>query len=180
MNATVPSYDLIQVEQQWRNQLEKDNRTVIGYLEGMVQGNLTLPPEKIAAIVNYLTYLESYFSSYTPTAINMKGSGYPQLFDRLQQILADIHQSKAIYTQMYENALTTHQRQEAIRQEVSTDWLKATQDAMNRRQQVFDQSFRQWQSAFNHTCPYCNFYVGDSYFSTDICPRCGRLLRGGY
>ena len=178
MSDNVP--DLGQVEQQWLNQVETDNGTAIGHLQGLVPGNQALPPDKLAAIVNYVTQLENHFATYTPTALHMKSAGRPRLFDRLQQILADLRQSKTIYMQMYENALATQQRMQAIQQQVSADWLKATQAVIDRRKQVFDQSFKQWQSAFNHTCPYCNYYVGDAYFSTDTCPRCGRLLRGGY
>ncbi len=180
MSETVPSQDLTHLEQQWLKQLETDNRTAMDYAQGLLPGNQLLPAGKLAAIVNYMTSLESHFTAYTSTALHLKSSGRPQLFGRLQQILADLRQAKTTYLQMYENALTAQQRRQAIQQQVSQAWLKATQDVIDRRKQVFDQSFRQWQAAFNHTCPYCNYYAGDAYFNTDICPRCGRLLRGGY
>jgi hypothetical protein len=180
MRQNAPADDLIQVEQRWLNQLETDNHTGIGYIQGLTPAGQILSADKLAAIINYVTYLENYFTAYISTALHLKTSGRMYLFDRLQQILADLHQCKAIYMQMYENALATQQRMQTIQQQVSTDWLKATQDVIERRRQVFDNSFKQWQAAFNHTCPYCNYYVGDAYFSTDICPRCSRLLRGGY
>jgi hypothetical protein len=180
MNATVSSEDLTQYEQRGLAQLEKDNGTGMGYISQLAPSNVLLPPDKIAAIVNYVADLERHFISYNPAALYLKNVGRPRLFDRLQRILNDLRQSKTIYVQMYEDALTTQQRTQAIPHQVSTDWLKATQDALDRQKQAFDQSFRQWQASFNHTCPYCNYYMGDSYFSTDICPRCGRLLRGGY
>jgi len=180
MSQNASTEDINQAEQRWLNQLETDNRTGLGYLQGLSPAGQVLSADKLAAIINYLTNLENHFTTYTSGALYFKNSGRPSLFDRLQQILADLHQSKATYMQMYENALATQQRMQAIQQQVSADWLRGTQDVIDRRRQVFDNSFKQWQAAFNHTCPYCNYYVGDAYFSTDICPRCGRLLRGGY
>jgi len=175
MNGTVSSEDRTQYEQRALSQLEKDYGTGIAHIGELVPSNVVLPPDKIVAIIDYVTCLERHLISYNPAALYLKNVGRPHLFDKLQQILSDFRQSKTIYVQMHDDALKSQGR---IPPQVSMDWLQGAQDALDRQQRAFDQSFRQGQAIFNNTCPYCNYYMGGAYF--DVCPQCGRLLRGGY
>lgn len=136
-------------------------------------------PAKIASILDYLQRCENYFrSNYEHAARRLLELGHPRLFQRMQVIVADLRQAEEVYKQMHASALASQAKIAHIQQEASQAWVQAMQESMRTRQQVFDKHNRQWSADFTKTCVHCGYYLGDSYYHFDICPKCGRLLRG--
>jgi LPS sulfotransferase NodH len=170
---------LIQAEQDWLAWLEDANsKTTVELERAMPSGRAATPPE-IASIIDYVQRCENYFrSSCEHAALRLLELGHPRLYQRMQAIVADLRQAEQVYKQMHASALASQAQIAHMQQEASQAWVQAMQESMRRRQQVFDNHNRQWSADFNKICVHCGYYLGDSYYHFDICPKCARLLRG--
>lgn len=179
MAATTP--DPAQLEQQWLASLEEQYRNGGAYLQNAIPANRAATPEEIAAVLAYLRQLDTWIQqSYGPTAQYLLGTGRPALSTRVAQVRADIEGAAARYMGMYQGAVASRQAIQQAQQQASQQWVQTQQDALARQQQVFDQANRQWTADFTRSCAHCNYYLGDWYYSTGRCPRCGWLLRGSW
>jgi LPS sulfotransferase NodH len=173
------SLSLIQAEHDWLASLEDASSKITAEIGRAVPSGRAATPAEIASIIDYVQRCEDYFrSTYEHAALRLLELGHPKLFQRTQAIVADLRQSEQVYRQMHATALASQARIAQMQQKVSLAWVRAMEESMRTRQQVFDKHNRQWSANFNRTCVHCGYYLGDSYYHCDICPQCGRLLRG--
>ncbi|MGC1335540.1 MAG: hypothetical protein WA812_09175, partial [Candidatus Cybelea sp.] len=85
---------------------------------------------------------------YKTMALYLKGLGFDQLFDRVEPVLAEIHQAAVAYTQMYKNALDSEVKMHAIGQETAQTWFDTMQRMMKTQQAAFDAANSQWEATF--------------------------------
>ena len=170
---------LMQAENEWLASLENANsKTTAEISRALVGGHMATPGE-IASIIDYVQRCENYIrSTYETAAIRLSELGHPKLFQRTQAIVAELRQAEQVYRQMHATAIKSEARIAQIQREASQAWVDAMRESMNTRQQIFDKHNRQWSADFKGTCVHCGYYLGNSYYNVDICPKCGRLLRG--
>ena len=118
------SQDPARLEQIWLSNLEAQYQLVNKNL----QAYLASPPfhnsGELASWVSYMSAVESYFAQYKTMALYLKGLGFDQLFDRVEPVLAEIHQAAVAYTQMYKNALDSEVKMRAIGQETARNLVR--------------------------------------------------------
>lgn len=142
------SEDPARLEQIWLSNLEAQYQLVNKNL----QAYLASPPfhnsGELASWVSYMSAVESYFAQYKTMALYLKGLGFDQLFDRVEPVLAEIHQAAVAYTQMYKNALDSEVKMRAIGQETAQTWFDTMQRMMKTQQAAFDAANSQWEATF--------------------------------
>jgi len=118
---------------------------------------------QILTFVNELNTYLNRLTAHSGTAIDLLHKGRPAFSKKLEEVMIPYvqEQIKRFY-QLYENK----RRFEPVY-------------PTSPMQSAFNESFRRWQSVFNHTCLHCTHYLGDLYYKVDICPPCGRCPRPG-
>src|SRR5581483_5679803 len=168
--------DVNALEQQWLAQLEQSNQLGMSRVLALAPNDRAATVYELSSVIAYLGQLEGYFSGYEAVALYLRSMGRPRLFDRLQQLLADLRQAKAIYTRSFRGAPAPSPPPRSP--SPAAPEVSALDDAMKRQQDAFDAHFAQWQSGFNKACAHCKNPLGDAYHHVAVCPHCGRFPKG--
>lgn len=169
-----------QIESSWMTSLEDANNRISAELNRISpQGQRLSTPAELAAIIQYIQQCENYLrSTYEQAGLRLNQLGYPALFQRIQIIVNDLRGAENIYKEMHTSALANEEKLRLMQQEYSQEWAKTVQESINRRQEMFDKTHKQWSANFTESCVHCGYWLGDAYYNFEICPKCGRLLRG--
>jgi hypothetical protein len=168
-----------ELEQSWSAALEQANTQITANIDHSMPHGRVATAAEIASIIDYVQRCEDYIrGTYEQVALRLKELGLSRLFERMQAIVSDLRGAEQVYKQMHSSALAAQEQITRIQQESAHAWIGAMEDTMKRRQDMFDQHNRQWSANFNKVCVHCGYSLGDSYYVYDICPKCGRLLRG--
>lgn len=175
-----PQQTPAQLEQQWLTQLEAQNQLTVTRHQNAFSGNRPATLQEITSWINYLHDQENLFRTYEPMALYLKNAGFPRLSERVLQVIADVQGATKRYMEMYQSILDTQAKIGSIQQETNQTLINSQRLIVENRQRASEKSFKQWEATVTNSCPYCGYYLGDSYYANEVCPRCGRLLRGGY
>jgi rubrerythrin len=167
------------LEKQWISALDESQRASDAQINSQAQvfSGLVATPQQIAAVIDSLGEVEAHLTSFRPMAEYLRNCDRPALSERVGQRLVDISSARSTYTQMYESSLESARKMAQIHSDHAQDWLKVQQDVLAHRQQVFDDAMHSWSATSTQQCASCGYYLGDGYFYSKICPRCGHLLR---
>jgi hypothetical protein len=136
------------LEQSWLSKLEEQ----YGIVNRNLQAFLASPPPhssgELASWISYMATIESYFAQFKTMALYLNGLGYSALFDRVQQVLAEMHRAAMAYAEMHKNALEQEAKQAAAARQASTEWFDTMQRIMQERQKAFDAANAQWEATF--------------------------------
>ncbi len=134
---------LVELQRQWLSSLEAQYELVNKNLKAF----LSAPPlqgSELGSWASYLSQVEAYLAQYRAMAVYLKDLGFGRLFERLEQIVTDVHRAGGTYAEMYRNALDSEKTNKAAQEQVSSDWIDTMQNAMKTNQQVFEAALKQW------------------------------------
>ncbi len=136
------------LQQQWLSALEEQYRIVNNNLQRFLASPPPHSSGELASWASYMATVENYLAQYRTMALYLQGLGYSALFDRVQQVLADVHQAGLAYAAMHKNALEQEGKQFAAAQSASQAWFDTMQNIMKERQKAFDAANAQWEATF--------------------------------
>lgn len=140
--------DPTRLQQEWLENLERQYQLFNQNVQAFFAASPVHSSAELAPWLSYMASVESYFAQFRSMAVYFKGLGLDQLFERVEQVIRDVHQAGATYAEMYKNALSSEGQQRAIAQASSQQWFDTMQNIMKSQQAAFDAANARWEANF--------------------------------
>jgi hypothetical protein len=140
--------DPTRLQQEWLENLERQFQLVNQNVQAFFAASPLHSSSELSPWISYMAAVESFFAQFRSMALYLKGMGYDQLFERLEQVIRDVHQAGATYAEMYKNALDAEGQRRTTAQASSQQWFDTMQNIMKTQQAAFDAANARWEANF--------------------------------
>lgn len=171
MTEQSPPEDPEGLERTWLPLLQQNYNAVVQYFSSLSEQGRQMPAEYWA---QYADQFENYARSYLQLANYLQEVGLPRMAQLVAQILNDMAGVKR--TWLGDQRTNTVPATGGPSGPGALDWTTTIDSVVKTRQAAFDEWMTAWRANFTQSCRHCGYCLGNSYYYSKNCPRCGRLL----